>query len=182
MDRTQGTKVLSTYYVPSSNNVFIRNNSPFSEFFYKNQPLTVTRAYNFLGNIIDNKGNFKRSIQELSKKRLKVLFALNKYMSNFVNVPADLLCKLFDTLIRPILLYNSEVLFMENYLSIYKSVNRSRSHGTICDTLSLGDKFCFEKIHHRLGIRKTACNLAAKTELGRFPLDSFIKRGAQVAQ
>ena len=80
-------------------------------------------------------------------------------MSNFVNVPADLSCKLFDTLIRPILLYNSEVWFMENYLSIYKSVNRSRSHGTICDTLSLGDKFCFEKIHHRdcktiLGIRK----------------------------
>jgi hypothetical protein len=50
-------------------------------------------------------------------------------MSNFVNVPADLSCKLFDTLIRPILLYNSEVWFMKNYLSIYKSVNRSRSHG-----------------------------------------------------
>jgi hypothetical protein len=36
--------------------------------------------------------------------------------------------------------------------------------GTICDTLSLGDKFCFEKIHLRycktiLGIRKTARNL-----------------------
>jgi hypothetical protein len=50
----------------------------------------------------------------------------------------------------------------------------------IDDTLSLGDKFCFEKIHHRycktiLGIRKTARNLAATTELGRFPLDSFIK-------
>ena len=162
--------------------VFQRNNSPFSEFFYKNQPLTVAHEYNFLGNIIDNKGNFKRSIQELSKKGLKILFALNKNMLNFVNVPADLSCKLFDTLIRTILLYNSEVWFMENYLSIYKSVTRSRSHGTICDTLSLGDKFCFEKIHHRLGIRKTACNLAAKTELGRFPLDSFIKRGAQVAQ
>ena len=53
---------------------------------------------------------------------------------------------------------------------------------TICDTLSLGDKFCFKKIHHKLGIRKTACNLAAKTKLGRFPLDSFIKRGARVAQ
>jgi len=48
--------------------VFQRNNSPFSEFFYKNQPLTVTHEYNFLGNIIDNKCNFKRSIQELSKK------------------------------------------------------------------------------------------------------------------
>ena len=48
--------------------IFQRNNSPFSEFFYKDQPLTVTHEYNFLGNIIDNKDNFKRSIQELSKK------------------------------------------------------------------------------------------------------------------
>ena len=39
--------------------IFQRNNSPFPEFFYKNQPLTVTHEYNFLGNIIDNKGNFK---------------------------------------------------------------------------------------------------------------------------
>jgi hypothetical protein len=60
--------------------VFQRNNSPFSEFFNKNQHLTVTHEYNFLGNIIDNNGNFKRSIQELSKKWLKVLFALKKYM------------------------------------------------------------------------------------------------------
>jgi hypothetical protein len=84
----------------------------------------------------------------LSIKGLKVLFALKKYMLNLVNVPADVSCELFDTLIRPILLYNSEVWFMDNYLSIYKSVNRSRSHGTICDTLSLGDKFCFKKFHH----------------------------------
>ena len=48
--------------------IFQRNNSPFPEFFYKNQPLIVTHEYSFLGNIIDNKGNFKRSIQELSKK------------------------------------------------------------------------------------------------------------------
>jgi hypothetical protein len=77
--------------------VFQRNNSPFSEFFYENQPLTVTHEYNFLGNILDNEDNFKRSIQELSIKGLKVLFALKQYMSNFFNVPADLSCKLFDT-------------------------------------------------------------------------------------
>jgi hypothetical protein len=40
---------------------------------------------------------------------------------------------------------------------IYKYV----SNGTSCKTL--------------LGIRKTACNLAAKTELGRFPLNYVIK-------
>ena len=38
-------------------------------------------------------------------------------MSNFVNVPADLSCKLFDTLIRPILLYNSEVCVV--FLSVF---------------------------------------------------------------
>ena len=61
---------------------FQRNNSPFSEFFYKNKHLTVTHEYNFLGNIID-KGNFKRSIQELSKKWLKVLFVLKKIYVKF---------------------------------------------------------------------------------------------------
>ena len=85
----------------------------------------------------------------------------------------QLICHVNYLILYNILLYNSEVWFMENYSSINKSVNRYRSHGTICDTLSLGDTFCLEKIHHRycktiLGIRKTACNLTAKTELGRF--------------
>ena len=85
----------------------------------------------------------------------------------------QLICHVNYLILYNILLYNSEVWFMENYLSIHKSFIRSRPHGTICDILSLGDKFCFEKIHHRycktiLGIRKTACNLVAKTELGRF--------------
>jgi hypothetical protein len=38
-------------------------------------------------------------------------------MSNFQNVPVDLSCKLFDSLIRPITLYNSEIWFMEEYFS-----------------------------------------------------------------
>jgi hypothetical protein len=68
---------------------------------------------------------------EMSNSDIYKFSQNNLYSSNFVNVPADLSCKLFNTLIRPILLYNSEVWFMENYLSIYKSVDRSRSHGTI---------------------------------------------------
>ena len=133
-----------------------------------------------MGNIIDSKGRFKRSMQELSKKGPKVLFGLKKYMSDFVNVPLDLSCKLFDTLIRPILLYNSEIWFMEDYLSLYKSMLRSRLNGTSCDILSFADKFCFEKIHIKycktiLGLKRTSCNIEAKAELGRYPIDSFIK-------
>ena len=68
---------------------------------------------------IDRKGRFKRSTQELSKKGLNTLFSLEKYMSN-QHVPVDLSCKLFDSLTRPIILYNSEIWFMEEYFSVLK--------------------------------------------------------------
>jgi hypothetical protein len=48
--------------------------------------LAEVKEYNFLGNIIDNKGRFKRSAQELSKKGLKAFFSLKKYLSEFLHV------------------------------------------------------------------------------------------------
>jgi hypothetical protein len=75
-----------------------------SNVFYKNLSLVEVKEYNFLGNIIDNKGRFKRSAQELSKKGLKAFFSLKKYLSEFLHVPVELSCKLFDSLIRPIIM------------------------------------------------------------------------------
>ena len=148
--------------------------------FYKNLPLDETKEYNFLGNIIDFRGNFKITVQELTKKGLKALFALKSRFSNFQSIPVNLSLKLFDMLIRPILLYNSEIWFMENYFNIIKSVKRAEQHDSVCDILSLEDKFSFEIVHNRycksvLGLKRTSCNIAAKLELGRFPLASFIK-------
>ena len=59
-----------------------------------------------------------------------------------------------------------------------KAENRLKAHGS--DKLSFVDRFSFEKLHHKfckavLGIKKTSCNVSAKFELGRLPLDSFIK-------
>jgi sulfopyruvate decarboxylase TPP-binding subunit len=72
---------------------------------------------------------------------------------------------------------------MEEYFSVFKAKNRARIHGTSCDILSLIDRFSMEKIHHKfcisvLGIKKTSSNIAAKSELGRLPLDMFIKTQA----
>ena len=101
-------------------------------------------------------------------------------MSDFQHVPVDLSCKLFDTLLRPILLYNSEIWFMDDYMSVLRSIERSEKNGTSCDKLHLEEKFSYEKVHNKyckavLGLRKTACNLSTKAELGRFPIASFIK-------
>lgn len=101
-------------------------------------------------------------------------------MSNFKHIPVELSCKLFDNLIRPIILYNSEIWYMDDYLSMYKALQRSNVSGKNVDILSFSDKPAFEKVHNKfcksvLGVRKTSCNIAAKSELGRLPLDSFIK-------
>ena len=159
--------------------------SPTHALFYNNCALDETKEYNFLGNVIDYRGSFKRTVQELTKKGLKAVFALKSRFSNFQSIPVNLSLKLFDTLVRPILLYNSEIWFMENYINILKSSKRAEQHGSICDILSLEDKFSFEIVHNRycksvLGLKKTACNIAAKLELGRFPLASFIKTQAML--
>ena len=79
--------------------IFQGSNHSYSNFLYKNLSLAEVKEYNFLGNIIDNKGRFKRSAQELSKKGLKAFFWLKKYLSEFLHVPVELSCKLFDSLI-----------------------------------------------------------------------------------
>lgn len=118
-------------------------------FLYNDQPLTETLQYNFLGTIIDHKGCFKSGIQELSKKGLKVLFSMRKIFSNFEQLPVNLSCKLFDTLLRPILTYNCEIWYMEDYLPIYRALIRADKNNKTCDTLSLEDKTSYEKIHTR---------------------------------
>lgn len=48
--------------------------------FYNNEILTEVRDFKFLGNIINFKGNFTKTSEELSKKGIKVLFLLRKYV------------------------------------------------------------------------------------------------------
>jgi hypothetical protein len=60
---------------------------------------------------------------------IKTFFSLKKYMSNFQHVPVDLSCKLFDSLIRSIILYNSEIWF------IIKSPHHEPSFLVVCQVL-----------------------------------------------
>ena len=113
--------------------------------FYGNKPLKEVTEYNYYGNTIDYKGNFKRCIQELAKKGLKVLFFLRKLFSNFEHLPVNLSCKLFDTLIRPSLHYNCEVWYMDDYLPLYRAILRAEKNNKTCDKLSFDYKTPYEK-------------------------------------
>ena len=100
---------------------------------------------------------------------LKAVFQLSNITGKFI-----------DILIWPVLLYNCEVWFPEEYLPVLRATDRANRNGTICDLLSFEEKKSYKKVHNNyckaiLGIKKSACNIAAKSELGRFPIDSFIK-------
>ena len=115
----------------------------------------------------------------------KVLFSLRKLFSNFEHLPVNLSCKLFDTLIRPVLQYNCEVWYMDDYLPLYRAILRAEKNNKVCDKLSFDYKTSYEKIHTKyckiiLGLKKTASNIASSAELGRFPLSSFIKTQVMV--
>ena len=83
---------------------------------------------------------------------------------------------------RPQVIVQDLYIFFRVYCPInwYKSPHTFMSYNIFYDTLSMEEKFQYEKVHNKfcksvLGLKKTACNIAAKSELGRFPLDSFIK-------
>ena len=105
---------------------------------------------------------------------------MRKLFSNFEQLPVNLSCKLIDTLIRPILSYNCEIWYMDEYLPLYRAMLRATRNNTFCDTLALQEKSSYEKIHTKycktvLGLKKTACNISTLSELGRLPIASFIK-------
>ena len=125
-----------------------------------------------MGNIINCKGSFKTSIQELTKKKgLKALFALKSRFSNFQTLPVILSSKLFDIFIRTVLLYNCEVLFPEEYLPVLRATDRANRNGTICDLLSFEEKRSYEKLHNKyckaiLGIKRVHAILRPNRNLG----------------
>jgi hypothetical protein len=63
------------------------------------------------------------------------------------------------TLIHPILSYNCEIWYMDEYLPLYRAMLRATRNNTFCDTLAIQEKSSYEKIHTKycktvLGLKK----------------------------
>ena len=147
---------------------------------YKNQFIDNVTEYKFLGSVICSNGNLNSSINDLAKKARKVLFALYSRFSAIGNVPIHVASNLFDSLVKPILTYNSEICMMDVYLPFIRAKTRAKNSNNSVDSFHFIDKTPFEKTHlsfckHILGIRKCSSNLATRLELGRAPLENNIK-------
>ena len=100
-----------------------------------------------------------KDVVKILQKGFKSSFSLRKLFSNFQHLPVNLSCKLFDTLIRPVVNYNSEIWYMDDCLPLYRALLRAEKNNKSCDALSFDNRTTYEKIHTKfckiiLGLKK----------------------------
>ena len=87
--------------------------------------------------------------------------------------------KLFEFLVNPVLMYNSEIWYMDFHEKISNAFNRAQNNDLKnFDMLSFIDKNPTEKIDLRfckyvLELSKQSVNIAARAELAQYPIDVF---------
>ena len=146
---------------------------------FKNDQIENVTEFKFLGNKIKYNGNLEPSSEDLAKKARKAMYSIKSYTSSYSDLPVKVSCNLFDTLIRPILCYNSEIFYMDIYLKYYRAKQRSIKNNFQVDKFDFIDKTTLEKVHlhfckNILGVRRNSTNLTARAELGRSPVEKYI--------
>lgn len=124
--------------------------------------------YRYLGLLISEDGTFTQAADELKAKASKALYKL-KQITAKCSFPVKLQLKLFDSLVKPILLYNSEIWGLHT-----KYLNSDKEPDYWLDLKRL-DPSPFELFHHKfckniLRLPLQTTNMMCKAELGRFPI------------
>jgi hypothetical protein len=145
--------------------VFQKHNSklPNLNFHIGNENIEITKEYTYLGLKLAQNGKFKAAKQQLSEKALHALFKIHKKVDLHKLSPKTAV-KIFDTIITPILLYNSEI------WGVFEKNDLNKWDNSPAENVQL--RFC--KIY--LGSNRKASNIACRGELGKFPLLITIKK------
>ena len=123
-------------------------------FKFADMKLDVVNDYNYLGVTSNFSAKFNVAKQSLYQKGCRAMFALLKRHKS-LSLPPDIALKLFDTLVKPVLLYGAEVWGCEN--------------SDIVNKVKL--RFCKYILH----VHKSTCSNMVYGELGETPLHIDIK-------
>lgn len=165
----------------------LKNNSDFV--YLGNSALDTVDSYTYLGIKLHMSGSMNFAMQDLYKKAMRANNALRMYLDRSrVSVKATI--KLFDTLIKPILMYGAPIWtpnlnVVKNFID-YENIQSDTTPKRRQEiTASLHRKLSnisAEKLHLRylkwcLGVHKYSSNSACWNELARLPLlCSFMKQ------
>ena len=132
-----------------------KNNIKNLKFAIDGDNITVTNSYCYLGIEISNTGSFHKATDLLYKKSLRALFSLYSSLNIHSDEPnVKLFLKLFDSLIKPVLLYGCEVW----------GSNISKTNNLVA---KLTNKF----YRTLLAVPSHCSTTGIHVELGRYPID-----------
>ena len=126
-------------------------------FTFAMKKIDIVQNYTYLGTCISSTGNFTLSLDHLRQKALHALFSLRRNI-DFKSLKPSLACKIFDSMISPILTYNSEV-----WATFVKSDFKS------CDNSPI-EKAHLQFCKRYLEVHNKASNMASRAELGKYPI------------
>ena len=129
--------------------------------------IDIVKEMKYLGIVFNNNGTFNSAVDNLKDKGTKALFKLFKSFGN-LSPNIKIASHLFDAMIKPILIYNSEI-----WGSSIIDIEKLLSNGTNKTKLYYNN--VFEKVQLRwckyiLGVSSKSSNIAVTSELGRYPL------------
>ena len=137
------------------------------KFLVGDKHLECVNQYKYLGVTVSSSGKFVTAEKTLSLKASRALFSIKQSVFNNDIRPSAVL-SIFDSLVKPIALYNSEVWIG------FKSCYQKKSIEEMFELTFKGQND-FDKLYTRflkfvLGVHSKASNFAVFSELGQYPL------------
>ena len=150
-----------------------RKQTSIYNFYLGEDLIECVTSYCYLGVMFNQNGSFKVALNELRKKSLRALFSMKRsIIKNSLSTKS--LFILFDTLVKPVLLYGCQVIFPHGDLAKYLSKLPPDNHKS--DTyLNKITRDPYEKIHLKylkwcLSVHYKASNIGCWGDSGRYPL------------
>ena len=131
---------------------------------FNGSELEEVKEYKYLGTIVSNSGNFRQNELYLKNKGLRASFSLLKNIG--LNMKPSSFLKLFERVIQPILLYNSEV--TQAFIPV--TWNYQKFERKIWDQGKEINKVLTNFLRQILGTHKKTTNFGVMSEVGKYPL------------
>ena len=158
--------------------IFNGHNKESYNFYLGNKTIDLVDTYCYLGFNIHNSGSFTHARHALRLKAMRSLYGL-KNTINKTKLSHRSLCTLFDTLIKPIMLYGAPIwcpsMSIINSLGKLLSVNGGNLNNIATDLPRKISLLNCEKVHLHflkwsLGVHRRSSNIGSWGETGRYPL------------
>ena len=136
--------------VLSGMNINVDKTKNIKNFRFENEHIFTTNSYKYLGVVATTSGG---GLIDLIIRALRAYFKLKSNMGQYFKLDPEVTLKLFDTLIKPILLYVSD---FSGCLKMPSNNPMENTHRRFCKDL--------------LGVQRQTSNIGVLLDLGRIPI------------